>query len=300
MTPKYIDIKSISDVHRFYNCDKPKHPLITVLDLALVKPDRPDENTFYRTDFYSIVCKRFEGAIKYGRSYYDFEEGSLMFTLPGQVILSEPGIKVNEGWGIFFHQDLLSGTDLERKINNYSFFQYGTNEALHISDDEKNILGDAIEKIKREYSQNTDKHTKNLIVDNLQLILNYCNRFYDRQFLTREKVNNDIVQRFEKILIDYYSADDLFDKGIPTTKYFAAQLNLSSNYLSDILTKFTGKTTQEHIHLKIIERAKVNLNNQARSISEIAYQLGFEHPSHFTKLFKNKTGISPREYRTLH
>jgi len=299
MKPKYIDIKSISEVHQFYNCEKPLHPLITVLDLANVNPDRPAENTFYRTDFYSIVCKRFEGTIKYGRSYYDFDEGSLMFTLPGQVILSEPGINVIEGWGIFFHKDLLVGTELAGKIQNYSFFQYDTNEALHISEAEKQVLLDAIDKIKTEYSQNIDKHTKNLIVDNLQLILNYCNRFYDRQFYTREKVNNDIVQKFEKILMDYFSKDNPINIGLPTTKYFASQLNLSSNYLSDVLTKFTGKTTKEHIHLQIIDKAKVILCDGGKSISEIAYDLGFEHPSHFTKLFKNKTGMSPRDFRSL-
>ncbi|WP_116790818.1 helix-turn-helix domain-containing protein [Flavobacterium psychrotrophum] len=299
MKPTYIDIKSISEVHKFYNCGKPKHPLITVIDLAQVNPDRPAENVFYRTDFYSIVCKRFEGAIKYGKSYYDFDEGSLMFTLPGQVILSEPGINIIEGWGIFFHQDLLVGTELGRKISDYSFFQYSTSEALHISEAEKLILQDTINKIKTEYSQNTDKHTKSLIVDNLQLILNYCNRFYDRQFYTREKVSNDIVKKFEGLLIDYFKEDNLTNDGIPTTKYFASRLNLSSNYLSDVLTRFTGKTTQEHIHLKIIDMAKITLYDSTKSISEIAYSLGFEHPSHFTKLFKNKTGISPREYRNL-
>lgn len=297
MKPNYIDINSITDVHKFYNSEKPKHPLITVIDLDEVKPDRPEEEVFYRTAFYTIMCKRFDGVMKYGRSYYDFEEGSLMFTSPNQVISSSPDIQSLEGWGLFFHPDLLDGTELGRKIQDYSFFQYDANEALHISEEEKKTLFDCLDKIKNEYSQNIDKHTKSLIVDNLQLMLNYCNRFYDRQFFTREKVNNDVVQKFELILIDYFSKESLIDLGLPDVKYFASKLNLSPNYLSDLLNKFTGKSTQEHIHLQLVNKAKTMLWGTEKSISEIAYDLGFEHPSHFTKIFKTKTGISPKEYR---
>lgn len=299
MKPQYIDIESISAVHQFYNCEKPKHPLISVIDLQQTRPNRPDEEVFYRTSFYIIMCKKIEGTMKYGKSYYDFEEGSLMFTAPGQVISSGPEMEVIEGWGLFFHPDLLSGTELGRKMRAYSFFQYDTDEALHVSDDEKQILQDCLAKIIREYSQNIDRHTKKLIVDNLQLLLNYCNRFYDRQFLTREKANHDVVQKFEKLLIDYLAQETLADVGLPDVGYFASQLHLSSNYLSDLLSKYTGKTTQEHIHLQLVEQAKIKLCDTGQSISEVAYSLGFEYPSHFTKLFKTKTGMSPREYQKL-
>ena len=206
-------------------------------------------------------------------------------------------VKMDEGWGLFFHPDLINGTSLGRKINEYLFFNYEANEALHISDDEKLILKDCIEKIEREYSQNIDKHTQGLIVSNIELLLNYCDRFYDRQFFTRSKVNKDIVQRFEHLLNDYFAQEQLIDAGLPDVKFFAAQLNLSPNYLSDLLNRYTGKTTQEHIHLKLVDTAKSLLWGAGKSISEIAYELGFEYPSHFTKVFKTKTGLTPQQYR---
>jgi AraC-like DNA-binding protein len=242
------------------------------------------------------MCKRFDGIMKYGRGTYDFNEGSLMFTAPQQIIAVSPDINAVEGWGLFFHPHLLSGSGLQ--MREYSFFNYDVNEALHISDDENQTLLDCLEKIKKEYSQNTDRHTQGLIVDNLRLLLNYCNRFYDRQFLTRAKVNKDIVQQFEQLLHDYF-ASELIEAGLPGVKYFASKLNLSSHYLSDLLNKHTGKTTQEFIHLAFAEKAKHLLWSTQKPISEIAYELGFEHPSHFTKLFKSQTGQSPREFRKI-
>ena len=294
---QYATIDSISDVHRFYRCEKPKHPLISVIDLTRVEPDRTEQDIMYRTGFYTIMYKCFEGAMKYGRSYYDFQEGALMFTAPGQVVASSTDTRITEGWGLFFHPDLLAGKELGKKIQGYSFFLYDANEALHISDEEKSLLLDCLEKIRREYSQNIDKHTRGLIVDNVQIILDYCNRFYDRQFFTREKAGHDVVQKFEALLIAYFTSGNLIENGIPGVKYFASKLNLSANYLSDLLNKFTGKTTQEHIYLQLIAEAKKMLWESEKSISEIAYGLGFEHPSHFTKLFKGKTGLSPKEYR---
>ncbi|SDL93925.1 Helix-turn-helix domain-containing protein [Catalinimonas alkaloidigena] len=299
MKPTYLDIKSIAEVHRFYRCDKPKHPLITIIDLANVHPDRPPEEVFYRTAFYSIVCKRFEGAMKYGRAAYDFEEGSLMFTAPHQVISSSPDLQVTEGWGLFFHPDLLHGTELGSTIHHYSYFQYDANEALHISEEEKHVLQESLEKIKREYTQNVDQHTRALIVDNLQLMLRYCQRFYDRQFFTRAKVSHDVVQKFEHLLIDYFAKDGAVKGGLPTVHYFSDRLHLSPNYLSDLLSKYTGKTTQEHIHLHLIDKAKALLWGTDKAISEIAYDLGFEHPPYFTKLFKKKVGVSPNQFRHL-
>ncbi|HEY9049603.1 MAG TPA: helix-turn-helix transcriptional regulator [Ohtaekwangia sp.] len=296
---KYIDINSIADIHKFYKYDKPQHPLITIIDLTKANPDRPKEEVYYRTPLYSVMCKRFEGSMKYGKSHYDFEEGTLMFTAPHQVISSSPDIRVLEGWGLFFHPDLLHASELGRKIHEYNFFHYDVNEALHISDTEKSTLLDCLQKIENEYSQNFDRHTQGLILDNLQLMLNYCTRFYGRQFLTRAKVNHDIVQKFERLLSDYFATDTLIETGLPDVKHFASQLRLSPDYLSDLLSKYTGKTTLEHIHLQLIDKAKSLLLGSQRSISEIAYDLGFGHPSHFTKIFKSKTGMSPRDFRSM-
>jgi len=299
MTDKYIDLESIGDLHKLVKYAPPKHPLVSVIDHADFYKKRPKEDAFYCFGFYTISCKKFEGLLKYGKGYYDFSEGSLLFTAPGQVIAPGPDVKVEEGWALFIHPDLIHGTELGRKIHQYSFFNYDANEALHISEEEKLIIKDCVAKIEREFSQNIDKHSQGLIVSNIELLLNYCNRFYDRQFYTRAKVNSDVLQRFETLLRDYFSQSSLIETGLPTVKYFASRLNLSPNYLSDLLNKFTGKTTQEHIHLQLIDKAKSLLWGTNNSISEIAYGLGFEHASHFTKIFKSKTGKSPSAYRHL-
>jgi len=300
MPDKYIDLQSISDLHRLVQYTPPRHPLISVINHADFYAKYPRErDAFYRFGFYTISCKKFDGLLKYGKGYYDFSEGSLLFTAPGQVLAPGPDVKVEEGWALFIHPDLIHGTDLGRKIHQYTFFNYEANEALHISEEEKLVIKDCVTKIEKEYSQNIDKHSQGLIVSNIELLLNYCNRFYDRQFYTRAKVNSDVVQQFEKMLKDHFSQNTLIDTGLPNVKYFASRLNLSPNYLSDLLNKFTGKTTQEHIHLELIDKAKTLLWGTNDSISEIAYGLGFEHPSHFTKIFKSKTGKSPSEYRHL-
>jgi AraC-like DNA-binding protein len=300
MPDKYVDLESISDLHRLMQRPAPKHPLVSLVDHTDFYALRPMTEATYRFGFYTISCKKFEGVLRYGRGNYDFDKGSLMFTAPGQVISSGPEtIKLDEGWALFVHPDLLYGTDLGKKMHQYSFFNYAVNEALHISEDENLILQDCTANIQKEYLQNIDKHTQVLIVSNIELLLNYCNRFYDRQFYTRAKVNTDVVQRFEKLLKDYFSQDGLIEKGLPQVSVFASGLNLSPNYLSDLLQKFTGKTTLEHIHLEVVDRAKSMLWGTDASISEIAYQLGFEHPSHFTKLFKTKTGMAPSDFRGL-
>jgi AraC-like DNA-binding protein len=295
----FIDVESISDLHDLVQYSRPRHPLVSVIDHADFYARRPKENALFRFGFYTISCKKFEGLLYYGKSQYDFREGSLMFTAPGQAIGSGPDVKVDEGWALFFHPDLLHGTDLDKKIHQYSFFHYEVNEALHISEEESKIIKDCVEKIDREYTQSIDKHTQSVIVSNIELLLNYCNRFYDRQFYTRAKVNADVVQRFETLLKDYFSQSTLIETGLPDVIYFSSKLNLSANYLSDLLQKFTGKSTLEHIHLELVEKAKSLLWGTENSISGIAYELGFEYPSHFTKIFKAKTGKSPSEYRNL-
>lgn len=299
MPEQYVDIRSISEVHKLYGAGSPKHPLITVIDLGKYHANHDKDLVSYRLDLYCIFCKKFNGVLKYGRSYYDFSEGSLMFIAPGQVTSSSPGPHAEEGWGLFFHPDLINNSPLGRKINDYSFFHYESNEALHVSEDEKAVLLASIENISKEYRQNIDKHTQSLIQSNIELLLNYCSRFYDRQFYTREKVSSDVVQQFEKFLKEYFGQETLINTGLPNVGYFASRLNLSPNYLSDLLNKFTGKTTQEHIHLQLVDKAKSLLWGTSNSVSEIAYALGFEHPSHFTRLFKQKTGYAPSDYRQL-
>ncbi|WP_338877172.1 helix-turn-helix domain-containing protein [Spirosoma sp. SC4-14] len=293
---QYVDIKSISALHHLYGIARPAHPLITRIDLQQVHRHKLEPDTLYRLGFYTIFYKHLKGTLPYGKSRYDFEEGTLMFTAPNQVVAPTLDSPAVEGWGLCFHPDLLNRTHLGRTINSYSFFQYESNEGLHLSDEEKMILTDCINTIHREYSRPVDKHTEPLIINQLDSLLTYCDRFYDRQFITRAKVNKDIVQRFEALLTNYFS-QDLTEAGLPDVKYFASRVNLSPNYLSDVLHRYTGKTTQEHIHLKLIETAKSLLWSTEKPISEIAYELGFAHPSHFTKLFKIKTGQTPLAYR---
>ena len=299
MQEKYIDVQTISQVHELWGCGKPRHPLVTVIDLTKYHFQGDRNGLSYRLDFYTIFCKKFSGVLRYGRSYYDFSEGSLMFTAPGQATTPISAPSLEEGWALFFHPDLIHHSPLGQRMGQYSFFNYESNEALHVSEEEKIALFDCVRKIEQEYGQNVDKHTQTLIQNNIEMLLNYCSRFYDRQFYTREKVNTDVVQAFEKLLKDHFAQDTLINSGLPGVKSFAEQLYLSPNYLSDLLQKFTGKTTQEHIHLQLIDKAKGLLWGTGMSVSEIAYTLGFENPPHFTRLFKQKTGYSPSEFRNL-
>ncbi|HEY4111209.1 helix-turn-helix domain-containing protein [Puia sp.] len=294
-----VEVGSIGELHEFLHYPPPRHPLVSVINHADFYARRPKEDIRYRFGFYTISSKKFEGLLYYGKSHYDFKEGSLVFTAPGQVIGASPHIKVEEGWGVFVHPDLLHGTSLGKRMHEYSFFHYEVNEALHISEEENAIIKDCVDKIAREYRGAIDKHTQGVIVSNIELLLNYCNRFYDRQFYTRARVNADVVQRFELLLKEYFGQPTLIEAGLPPVTYFSSRLNLSPNYLSDLLQKSTGKSTLEHIHLELVERAKSLLWGTENSISEIAYELGFEHPSHFTKIFKAKTGKSPSEYRNV-
>lgn len=297
---RLLQFESISDLCRFLEVPGPRHPLVSVIpDHTDFYALRPREATTYRFGFYTISCKQMEGKLKYGRGHYDFGSGSLLFTAPGQLIAAGPEVSIDKGWALFIHPDLLYGTPLAKRMQDYQFFYYEVDEALHVSDEEKAILKDCLDKIDRECRQGTDKHTQKLLVSNIELLLNYCDRFYDRQFYTRAKVNADVVQRFEQLLNAYFAQDTLIHTGLPNVGYFASRLNLSANYLTDLLQRFTGKTTVEHIHLAIIDRAKEQLRGSQASVSEIAYNLGFEHPSHFTKLFRSKTGQPPTAFRGL-
>jgi AraC family transcriptional activator of pobA len=296
---EYTDIHSISALHDFYGYGKPVHPLITVIDLKKIDRSKRKSGASYRLNMYSISCKKIKGVLKYGRSTFDFSEGSLVFSAPNQVLSPDPDLQVIDGWGLYIHPDFFNASERGIRLTKFTFFGYDTNEALHISDAEKQTLEGCLNNIRKEMSLNLDKHSYNLILSNVELFLSYCERFYDRQFLTRTKVSNDLIQKFERLLTDYFAAESLIEKGLPDVNYFASRLNLSANYLSDLLNKYTGKSTQEHMHLKLIEKAKSKLWSTDKSISEIAYDLGFQHASHFTKIFKSKTGMSPKEFRSL-
>jgi AraC-like DNA-binding protein len=278
---------------------KTHHPLATVADLSKSKPI---PNARVHIDRYSVSLKEAVcGDLKYGCNYYDYQEGTLVFLAPGQVV----GINNDidnfhpKGWALFFHPDLILGTSLGRNIKDYTFFSYSSNEALHLSEREKQIIIDCMRKIEYELKRSIDKHSKKLIVNNIELLLNYCMRFYDRQFLTRSDTNKDILGRFENLLDDYLKSELTQTLGLPTVKYCADKLHLSPNYFGDLIKKETGKTALDHIQLKLIEIAKDRVFDTSKSISEIAYELGFKHPQHFSRMFKNTTGQTPNKYRSL-
>lgn len=300
---KIINVKSISELHQFFGNTKPKHPLITIIDFSNPEYAHPniEIGATYVLNFYCISLKDFKGVMKYGRGNYDFEEGTMAFLSPGQVITTdeEPDTTVRDMWGLFFHPDLIRYSTLADKMSGYSFFSYETNEALHISEEEKETIEDCLDKVKKEIALNTDKHSQPLIVSNLELMLNYCTRFYDRQFITRTNFSKDTISEFEKFLTNYFKTGQALELGLLTVKMCADKMNLSTNYLSDLLKKETGKNTQEHIHYLVIEQAKNKLLSTTMNISEIAYGLGFEYPGHFSKIFKSKVGMSPVEYRNL-
>ena len=299
-----IKIKTISQVHNFFGIEKPKHPLVTLLELNNKFRQMGLSHIHYTSELYQITFKSSNCPhIRYGRNTYDYQEGTLLFMGPGQTLqidLDEDDITSDYGsWALLFHPDLIRKSELGKIIDKYAFFSYNVNEALHVSEEEKKLLEDIISRIVKEYSQNIDKHSQELIVSQIKLLLDYCSRYYGRQFHTRSNLNKDIVVDFEQLLKEYFNSENLSEKGIPLVKYFSKALNLSSYYLSDLLKKETGRNTQEYIHFYIIERAKTTLLNSNNSVSQIAYDLGFEYPQHFSKLFKNKTGMSPKEYRKI-
>lgn len=297
-----IHIKDISQLHKFLNQPKPLHPLVGIIDFSKVG-SFGTEGVKLSSGFYSMMFKNHcHNKLKYGREYFDFQEGTLICIAPNQVATIEnEQDKKGEvvGWGLFFHPDLIKGTSLGLKIKEYTFFSYEMNEALHLSEKEKQTLRDCIEKIENELVQNIDKHSQTLIVSNIELLLNYCSRYYDRQFITRKNSHSGILSKFENVLSQYFNSDNVKKSGLPTVKYCADILCLSPNYLSDLLKRETGKNAQDHIHYYIIDLAKNNLLSTTSSVSEIAYALGFEYPQYFSKLFKTKTGMTPAEYRNL-
>jgi AraC family transcriptional regulator, transcriptional activator of pobA len=275
------------------------HPLVTVLDLSKAQPMPAKTFNF---GVYAVYLKELKcGELKYGRSHYDYQEGTLVFIAPGQVMGVQPNVKTFEpkGWALLFHPDLIRGTSLGKHIHNYSFFSYDVNEALHLSDKERQLVLDCFGKIQYELDHAIDKHSKTLIASNIELFLNYCIRFYDRQFITRDNAHKGILEKFETLLNDYFESDKPQNVGLPSVAWCASELNLSANYFGDLIKKETGKSSLEYIQNKIMDRAKSRIFEEDKTINEIAYELGFKYPQHFSRLFKQHVGMSPLEYRRL-
>lgn len=296
-------IKSISQVHQAFGLAPPGHPLVSVVGAFDSQRLNKIADTPIVSELYSISLKvGISGTCIYGRNAYDYQDGTLAFIAPGQVVqysAAEGTADEKEGWNLLFHPDLIRRSELGRCIGNYSFFHYEANEALHISDAEKACLRRIADKIVAEYSGNIDRHSQELIVSNIKLLLDYCTRYYDRQFYTRTNLNKDIANQFEQLLQHYYQ-EQLHEKlGLPTVAYCGKEMGISPYYLSDLLKRETGRTASDYIHFFVLERAKNSLLGTQLSITEVAYNLGFSYPQHFSKLFKAKTGMSPKEYRKL-
>lgn len=298
---KPYQLKTISQYHQVLGLVKPEHPLVSVISMDDFKPPAGNSRISVVFDFYVISLKRnFEGTIKYtyGQQSYDFDEGVMFFIAPKQVFSFDADQDYkNSGWMLLVHPDFLWGTPLAKTIRQYEYFDYAANEALFLSEKEETTIGGIVQLIKQEYHANIDKFSQGLIVAQIELLLQYCDRFYNRQFLTRKISSHQILNRVEEMLDGYFNSDDLIQKGLPTVQFIADSLNISATYLSALLKALTGQSTQQHIHEKLIEKAKEKLSLTNLSISEIAYALGFGHPPSFSKLFKNKTNLSPLEFR---
>lgn len=288
--------ETVSDYNAFNN-NETLHPLVSVIDMSKASP-RHASNMYF--GIYIIFLKEVKcGDLRYGKNTYDYQEGTLVFIAPGQVVRVENRGEIYQpkGYALVFHPDLIHGTSLGRHIQDYTFFGYQSNEALHLSERERNIILDYFSKIKYELEHAIDKHSKRLIVSTIELFLNYCVRFYERQFITRDNVHKGTLERFENILNEYFQSDKPQTIGLPSVAYCAMELNLSANYFGDLIKKETGKTAQEYIQSKVIDVAKERIFDQNKSVSQIAYELGFKYPQHFTRLFKQRVGHSPNEYR---
>lgn len=295
-------INSISEFHQLSGLPKPEHPLVSLVDYSLVEYQTNDDEIRWVQNFYSIGLKRnIQGKFRYGQQQYDFDEGVMAFVAPGQLVhitVERPQVRPT-GLLLFLHPDFLWNLSLSKTIKQYDFFGYKVNEALFISEKEESIITNILQNIQQEYHSNIDQFSQNIIITQVTLLLNYCDRFYQRQFITRKKSSHQLLEKVETLLDNYFATPQMLDKGLPTAQYLAEELNISSNYLGSLLKNLTGQTTQQHIHNKLLEKAKEQLSTTTRSVSEIAYALGFEHSQSFSKLFKSKTELSPLEFRQL-
>lgn len=290
-------INSIKELHSFMVLSSPLNPLITIIDHSSTTNYIQPQNEKLLLEFYNISIKRsFKGKLKYGKNHYDFDDGTMSFIAPNQIIsVDSDGNRNSDGWSLLFHPDLIRQYPLGKMIKNYGFFSYTVNEALHLSVEEEKTIEAIVQNIQKEINSRLDNFSQDVMVSNLELLLSYCNRFYSRQFITRKMATNDLLTKFENILDKYFA--DNSDLTLLTVEKLATELNVSSSYLSDMLRNLTGQNTQQHIHEKLIEKAKGILTTTNLTVSEIAYQLGFEYPQSFSKLFKSKTNLTPIEYR---
>jgi AraC family transcriptional regulator, transcriptional activator of pobA len=290
--------ESLSQVHRMYGLPKPTHPLISLIDTSQLKLEGSHLPNSHISNFYKISYKHnLQGKIKYGQGYYDFDEGGLLFVSPHQVGANGDNNGDHSGYTLLIHPDFLLTYPIAKKIKQYGFFSYSANEALHLSDKEKTTILAIFKNIDDELQNRIDDFSQDIIISQIESLLNYSNRFYKRQFITRKAVTGDLLLKMEDILDHYFSDDKSLLKGIPTVQYLSDQLNVSPSYLSDMLRTLTGQSTQQHIHDKLIEKAKERLSTTQLSVSEIAYELGFEYSQSFSRLFKTKTKLSPLEFR---
>ncbi len=297
-TSPYL-INSVSDLHRLLELPKPEHPLVSMITLDQIKCFSEEHLHSVVYNFYSICIKKdYKGKLKYGQRFYDFDEGVMTFFSPGQVVSTEiTGNLSLSGWWLVIHPDFLRPYTLSGKIREYGYFSYAVSEALHLSEKEEAMIYSIMANIAQEYRSMTDQFSQDLMISHIELLLNYANRFYHRQFITRKQGNDDLLIRLEEALARHFEAALAENKGLPTVQGISKELNVSPDYLSDMLRTTTGQNTQQHIHQRLIEKAKKSLSTTQLSVSEIAYQLGFEHPQSFSKLFRNKTNTSPLEFR---
>jgi AraC family transcriptional regulator, transcriptional activator of pobA len=295
-------LHTIGELHRLFGLPRPAHPLISVVDLETIQRPREERPKSLVFDFYCIALKRHcHGKFRYGQQHYDFEEGIMYFMAPGQVFGpaagENPGRSSMSGWGLYLHPDFLWNTALARNMKRYDYFDYSVHEALLLTEKEESTILGVLQNIQSEYLANQDNFSQDIIISHLEVLLNYADRFYHRQFLTRKKENHQILDRLEGVLTAYFNDEDLLTHGWPSVKYVAGELNLSPNYLSSLLKALTGRNTQQHIQDKMIDKAKEKISTTELSVSEISYALGFEHPQSFSRLFKARTGLSPLAFR---
>lgn len=289
--------ESLSEFHRVFGLPKPLHPMISFINLEDIKIQTDELGDNFILDFYKISYKNnLCGQAKYGQNYYDFGEGGLVFTAPNQLFESPPE-EATSGYMLLIHSDFMLSYPLGKRIKKFGFFSYAANEALHLSEKEKNTIFSVFESIDDELKSRIDESSQDVIISQIELLLNYSNRFYKRQFITRKAVNNSLLQNLDELLENYFSGETSLQKGIPTVQFLAENLNISPSYLSDMLRSLTGQNAQQHIHEKLISKAKELLSISSLSIAEVAYQLGFEHPQSFSKLFKSKTNYSPSQFK---
>ncbi len=296
----HVRMESLSDVHRAFGLPAPAHPLISLINGAATRVVQSSLPRSHVLNFYKISYKpNLAGRLKYGQAYYDFNEGGLLFAAPNQVIGNHANNEAEacSQFAPLIHPDFFGNYPLAKKIKQYGFFSYATNETLHLSDKEKETIISIFKIIDDELNSRIDDFSQDVIISQIELLLNYANRFYKRQFITRKAVSSDLLQKLEEILDGYFNTEQSLSQGIPTVQYLAEKLNISPSYLSDMLRALTGQNAQQHIHHKLIEKAKERLSTTSLSVSEVAYELGFEHPQSFSKLFKTKTNLSPLEFR---